>query len=79
MSVSLAFLKLVFKLLLDDDSKEVIARYHPKNQFKTGKSEAYLDIFAEGKEMIDMIFVTFVYIETCRKDNERSARYRGGG
>ncbi|KAJ8520071.1 hypothetical protein ONZ45_g3076 [Pleurotus djamor] len=71
------------KLFLYDTVEMPIARSHKSSLGVFGSSHpASLEIFPEGEHMLDMILVTFVYIEKQRRDNERASRSAaasGGG
>jgi len=58
-------------LELDDGSKPptVVAHFHQKNTFKgTG---AALELFPVGEHMLDVIVITWTYVESRRRDQER--------
>jgi len=62
------------KLLLDDGSKTVIAKFHRKNKV-FNKRKAYLEITPRGMEILDDIILTFILVEKQRRDKERRSRY----
>jgi len=55
-----------YQLRLNNGSKTVVARYH-SDTFRKSRG-AYLDISPAGERIVDMILVTFIYIERLRKD-----------
>ena len=63
---------------MDVDGKESrVAVYHRRRLgMVTDARPASLEIFAEGEHMVDLIVVTFVYIEKLRKDRENQAKKR---
>lgn len=64
--------EIILQLVLGDDST-VVARYHPREIVIIGNGQpAYLEIFPEGREMVDLIVTTFVYVEMLRKDTSES-------
>ncbi|KAF9009728.1 hypothetical protein BDQ17DRAFT_1235777 [Cyathus striatus] len=56
-------------LFLNDDSKTPVAHFHHKHYgiFRK-KRPASLEIFPAGEHMMDLILVTFIYIEKLRVD-----------
>ncbi|KAF9528281.1 hypothetical protein CPB83DRAFT_767046 [Crepidotus variabilis] len=61
-------------------SKTPVAVFHRKRVgFIRGARPGSLEIMSEGENMIDIILVTFLYIEKLRKDKERASRSHGGG
>ncbi|KAI0081487.1 hypothetical protein K474DRAFT_1703916 [Panus rudis PR-1116 ss-1] len=62
---------------VDDGSKPTVkvAQFHQRN-ILTGR-KANLEIFPEGDHMLDLIVITWHYIETRRRDKEK--RNSGGG
>lgn len=61
---------LYLKLVTNDESKMPVARYHPRRLglLWSNKSDASLEIFPAGEHMMDLIVVTFIYIEKVRRD-----------
>lgn len=60
------------QLSYDDASQAEVARYHRANLGVIGKrSSAFLEITPEGEHMLDLIILTFIYVEKLRKDKER--------
>jgi hypothetical protein len=59
------------QLFLNDSSNEPIAKFHDR-QFGllTGPNPAVLEIFSAGKDMVEWILMTFVYVEKLRGDRE---------
>ncbi|KDR82168.1 hypothetical protein GALMADRAFT_90776 [Galerina marginata CBS 339.88] len=67
------------KLFLNDSSKAPVAYFHRKKRGILRESRpASLEIFAEGEHMVDLIVVTFVYMEKYRKENEQSTQAGAG-
>lgn len=64
------------ELVMDVDGKETrVAVYHRRRLgVVTDARPASLEIFPEGEHMLDLIVVTFVYIEKLRKDRENQAK-----
>ncbi|KAG9219783.1 hypothetical protein CCMSSC00406_0008160 [Pleurotus cornucopiae] len=66
------------ELYLNDDSipkKPLIAKYHRPTFNPIGPNKpAYLEISPEGEPILDDIVVTFVLVETYRKERERASR-----
>ena len=60
---------------MNDSTKTPVAFFHRRHFGIIGEARpASLEIFKAGKEMIDLIVVTGVYMEKLRKDKERAAR-----
>ncbi|KAH7908311.1 hypothetical protein BJ138DRAFT_1013027, partial [Hygrophoropsis aurantiaca] len=58
-------------LYLNDGSDKVIARFHRSNMGIIGKQRsACLEISPEGEHMVDIIIITFIYIEKLRRRKE---------
>ncbi|KAF7419643.1 hypothetical protein PC9H_002234 [Pleurotus ostreatus] len=68
----------LFQLYLNDDSipkKPLIAKYHRPTFNPIGPNKpGYLEISPEGEPILDDIVVTFVIVETYRKERERASR-----
>ena len=65
---------------MNDSAKTPVARFHPRQLRIIGATQpASLEIFAAGKDMVDLIVVTGVYMEKLRKEKERAANSSGGG
>jgi len=63
------------QLFVNDPAKTPVAFFHRRHFGIIGKARpASLEIFEAGKEMVDFIVVTGVYMEKLRKDKERAAR-----
>ena len=63
------------QLFVNNSAKTPVAFYHRRQLGIIGEARpASLEIFEAGKEMIDLIVVTGVYMEKLRKDKERAAR-----
>ncbi|KIM49884.1 hypothetical protein M413DRAFT_439018 [Hebeloma cylindrosporum] len=65
----------VCKLFVNDSDKTPVAFFHRRHVGIIGKARpASLEIFEAGRDMIDLIVVTGVYMAKLRKDKERAAR-----
>jgi len=63
----------ISKLKLNEGSNPLIAKYQRSNKGIIGeKRSAGLEVFEEGYHMLDIIVMTFVYVEKLRKDYETS-------
>ncbi|KAH7909214.1 hypothetical protein BJ138DRAFT_256042 [Hygrophoropsis aurantiaca] len=75
--------KLDFKvvvLYLNDGSKTEVARYHRRSLGIIGKKhDPYLEIFSHGEGILDVLILTFIYVEKLRMDKERNARRSASG
>jgi hypothetical protein len=70
----------VCKLFLNDASTTPVATFHTKNWgIFSEKRPAFLEIFPPGEHMVELILITFIYMEKLRKDRERSRSHGGGG
>ena len=73
----------VWQLSVDDASRTEIARYHRATLGIIGKRRsACLDIVPQAEHMLDLIILTFIYVEKLRMDKEtrqRRAAASGGG
>lgn len=57
-------------LMLDDME---VARHHPMNHgFKKAGHEAYLEIFSPVEHMVDLVVLTFIYVEKLRRGSQES-------
>ncbi|TFK64519.1 hypothetical protein BDN72DRAFT_846505 [Pluteus cervinus] len=66
-------------LVLNDDPRIVVAKFQEKQHRIFSKSRlAFLEISSVGMHMVDLIFVTFVYIETLRKEKETARQTAHG-
>ncbi|EAU80771.2 hypothetical protein CC1G_04881 [Coprinopsis cinerea okayama7 len=64
------------ELYTNDIAKAFVARYHPRtSHFLQASTPAYLEVSEGGLEMLDLIIITFVYIEKIRE--EKGAREGG--
>ncbi|KAL0569944.1 hypothetical protein V5O48_012019 [Marasmius crinis-equi] len=54
------------ELRLNDESQTVVAKYNPGSVF-TKKRPGVLEIFPSARHMMDIIVMTFVYVETARR------------
>ncbi|KAF4585282.1 hypothetical protein EYR40_002119 [Pleurotus pulmonarius] len=65
------------ELYLNDDSmskRPLIAKYHRPTFNPIGPNKpAYLEILSEGESILDDIVVTFIIVETHRKERERAS------
>jgi len=70
-------------LSLDDTSKTEIARYHRATLGIIGKRRsACLEIASDAEHMLDLVVLTFIYVEKLRMEKEarrRGAAASGGG
>jgi hypothetical protein len=56
------------QLILDDGSKTRVAHSHPQSLGIVGKAhKAYIEIYPDGEDIIDIILMTFVYLEQQRR------------
>jgi hypothetical protein len=62
-------LKCSMKLITADEKKTVIAEFHRPNYF-IHKQKARLDVQLEGMGILDLIILTFVYVECKRRQRE---------
>ncbi|KIJ61070.1 hypothetical protein HYDPIDRAFT_177152 [Hydnomerulius pinastri MD-312] len=68
----------VVVLSLDDDSRAEVTRSHRSTLGIIGpKQQACLDVHPDVMHMLDLIVLTFVYVEKLRMDKERAARNSG--
>ncbi|TFK64516.1 hypothetical protein BDN72DRAFT_901479 [Pluteus cervinus] len=66
-------------LVLNDEARTLVAKFHVKHYGIFRKARPpFLEISQLGMHMVDLILITFVYIEKLRRDYER-ARNRGVG
>ncbi|KAF8552771.1 hypothetical protein OG21DRAFT_1511100 [Imleria badia] len=64
----------------DDESTTEVARYHRGSLGIIGsKKKPCLEVDPEVVHMLDLIILTFVYVEKLRIDREKGAQYSGGG
>ncbi|TCD60806.1 hypothetical protein EIP91_009491 [Steccherinum ochraceum] len=54
----------------DGSSKEV-AKFYPQTNLRSSNAKPYLDVHPEGLHMLDLIVITWVYIETRRRELEK--------
>ena len=63
---------------MNDSAKTPVASFHHRKLGIIGKARpASLEIFAGGKDMVDLIVVTGVYMEKRRKEKERALKNSG--
>jgi len=67
------------QLFVNNSSNTPVAVFHPKRCgiFQEGRP-ASLEIFPAGEHMVDLIVVTFVYVETLRRDRKNRSQSSGG-
>lgn len=64
---------------MNDSAKTPVARFHRRRLGIIGAAQpASLEIFMAGKDMVDLIVVTGVYMEKLRKDKEEAMNQAGG-
>ena len=74
----LTFSLSVVQLSRDDRSKKEIARYHRGSLGIIGRRrDPRLDVDPDMTHMLDLIVLTFVYVEKIRMDKRQDARQRG--
>ena len=67
-------------MFVNDSAKTPVARFYSRQLGIIGKpSPASLEIYAAGKDMVDFIVVTGVYMEKRRRDKARAAHTAGAG
>ncbi|OJA19483.1 hypothetical protein AZE42_13282 [Rhizopogon vesiculosus] len=72
--------ELLLLLSLNDGSRTVVARSHRATLGIIGRRrEATLEISPAVAHMMDIVIMTFIYVETIRMKKERSSRNAGGG
>jgi len=50
-----------------------VARHHPMNMgLKKAGHEAYLEIFSPAEHMVDLVVLTFIYVEKLRRGTQES-------
>ncbi|KIK81274.1 hypothetical protein PAXRUDRAFT_156425 [Paxillus rubicundulus Ve08.2h10] len=70
----------VVVLSRDEEPRTEVARYHRRSLGIIGpKKKPCLDIHPDVMHMLDLIVLTFVYVEKLREDKERAAYSSGGG
>jgi len=63
-------------LELDDSSKTPVARSHRSDIGILGKPrQARLEIFHGFEDLVDIILITFIFVEKLRKERERAGHY----
>lgn len=65
------------ELVMGDGSDRRVASYH-RRRFNDPRPTS-LEILPEGEHMVDLILVTFVYVEKLRKNRENQGRYMPEG
>ena len=61
---------------MNDSAKTPVARFHRREWGIISNSEsppATLEIYTAGKDMVDLIVVTGVYIEKLRREREKAS------
>jgi hypothetical protein len=70
----------ISQLFLNDPSMTPVATFHRKHRgIFSDKRPASLEVFPPGEHMVDLILITFIYMEKLRKDSENSRKSHGGG
>lgn len=71
---------LSWQLFLNDSSNTPVAVFHRRRLgiFRE-RRPASLEIFPEGQRIIDLILVTFIYVEKLRDEREKAAQSSHGG
>ncbi|KAF8802958.1 hypothetical protein BYT27DRAFT_7049005, partial [Phlegmacium glaucopus] len=65
----------VCKLYLKEGSKPLVASYHRRRLGIIGDARpASLEISPQGQHMVDLIVVTFIFVEKLRTDRKRHSR-----
>lgn len=66
------------QLVVNDDSENVVARYHKPHTGVAGKArKPRLEILPAGGHMVDLVVITFLYINTLRRKRQRGAKVLG--
>ena len=74
-SIGLTFLitEILLKLELNDSSKTTVARSHRSNSGVIGKPrQARLEVYPGFEHFIDILLITYIYVEKLRKNREDS-------
>ncbi|KAF8914821.1 hypothetical protein CPB85DRAFT_1412059 [Mucidula mucida] len=68
-------MKLIRKQLVTNDaSQRPIAVYHRKHHgYFHPKREAFLEVLPQAEHMLDIVLITYVFVEKIRKENEEAA------
>ncbi|KAF8901950.1 hypothetical protein CPB85DRAFT_106618 [Mucidula mucida] len=62
------------KLVTNDASQRPIAVYHRKHHgYFHPKREAFLEVLPQAEHMLDIVLITYVFVEKIRKENEEAA------
>jgi hypothetical protein len=65
---------------LNDSSDTPIAKFHDRKfGVLSGPNPATLEIFSAGEHMVELILVTFIYMEKLRGDREGVSRSHYNG
>ena len=65
---------------MNDSAKTPVARFHRRRWgIMSNSPPNSLEIYAAGKDMVDLIVVTGVYIEKLRREREKSSESSAGG
>ncbi|KAH7924511.1 hypothetical protein BV22DRAFT_501292 [Leucogyrophana mollusca] len=60
-------------LYLNNDSRTEVARYHRRSLGIIGeKHDPYLEVFNQGEHILDLLILTFIYVEKLRMDKEEA-------
>jgi len=65
-----------FQLSKDDETGQELARSHRRSYGIIGsKRDPYLEIHPDLGNILDMVILTFIYVEKLRMDDEDAAKY----
>ena len=68
--------EILSQLELNDNSKMPVAQSHRSNRGLVGKArQARLEIFPGFEHLMDILLITYVYVEKLRKDREKDMEY----
>ncbi|KAJ8094059.1 hypothetical protein PM082_009949 [Marasmius tenuissimus] len=56
------------ELVINDEVRTPVAKYHRSGKSGGKKQQGVLEIFPEGEHIIDLIVITFIYVETLRRE-----------
>ena len=71
----LSMTEYIIKLVLNDGSKQLVARSHRSNIGIIGKPcQACLEISPGFEHLVDIILVMYIFVEKLRKDRERNGK-----
>jgi hypothetical protein len=66
-----------FKLVTADEKKTIIAEFHRAHHL-INKRKGSLEVESQGMGMLDLIIVTFVYVERKRRQREGTQNRQPG-